>query len=88
MEKGGVSMGRVRARIRLTTNKEAVDFVSLLNSDGTAIRYSLENGNGDYRVDARSLLGVIYFTTEYGDDTYFVNDTTGEIPTCIDKFRI
>ena len=76
-----------RAKIRLVTNQDAIDFVSTINSDGTAIRYALENFDRSYRVNARSLLGVLYFITEHGDDTFFVNDDGGVIPTSIDKFR-
>lgn len=77
-----------RAKIRLITNQDAVDFVSTVNSDGTATKYSLENFDRTYRVNARSLLGVLYFTTEHGEDTYFVNDDGGQIPSSIDKFRV
>lgn len=81
-------MHHIRAHIRLMTNKDAIEFVSILNSDGTTIKYSLENFDGTRRVDARSLLGVLYFTTEHNDDTYLVNDTNDEIPNTINKFRI
>lgn len=77
-----------RAKIRLITNQDAVDFVSTINSDGTATKYSLENFDRSYRVNARSLLGVLYFITEHGDDTYLVNDNNGQIPSSIDKFRV
>lgn len=77
-----------RARIRLLTNQEAIDFVSAINSDGTATKYALENFDRTYRVNARSLLGVLYFTTEHNEDTYLVNDDGGTIPTSIDKFRV
>lgn len=76
-----------RARIRLVTNQDAVEFVSTLNTDGTATRYSLENFDGKYRVNARSLLGVLYFVTEHNDDTFFVNDEGGDIPNFVDKYR-
>jgi len=82
-------MNHIRAHIRLMNNQEAVEFVSLLNSDGTATKYSLENFDGSYRVNARSFLGVVYFCTEHNDDTYLVNDTdTQELPNCINKFRV
>ena len=77
-----------RAKIRLITNQNAVDFVSTINSDGTANKFSLENFDRSYRVNARSLLGVLYFITEHGDDTYLVNDNNGQIPSSIDKFRV
>ena len=77
-----------RAKIRLITNQDAVDFVSTINSDGTATKYSLENFDRSYRVNARSLLGVLYFITEHSDDTYLVNDNGEQIPSSIDKFRV
>ncbi len=77
-----------RARIRLVTNRDAVDFVSTLNSDGTATKYSLEDFEAHDRVNARSLLGVLYFTTEHNEETYLVNDDGGLIPSSIDKFRV
>lgn len=77
-----------RAHIRLATTKEADEFVRLLNSDGSVDRYVLETGEGDYRVSARSYLGVIYFVTEHNDETYLVNMTNnGVYPNGIDKFR-
>lgn len=81
-------MQHIRAHIRLMTNQDAVEFVSILNRDGTANKYSLESFDGSRRVEARSLLGVLYFTTEHNEDTYLVNETNDEIPTGIDKFRI
>ena len=77
-----------RAKIRLITNQDAIDFVSTINSDGTVNKFSLENFDRSYRVNARSLLGVLYFITEHGDDTYLVNDNGEQIPSSIDKFRV
>lgn len=78
----------IRAHIQILTNQEAIQFVSALNSDGSTTRYTLESFDGQHRVNARSLLGVLYFSTEYADDTYLVNEThNGEFPSWIDQFR-
>lgn len=77
-----------RAHIRISTNEEAARLVSLLNSDGTADKLCIEDKNGLYRVEARSLLGVLYFVAEHNNDTYLVNLTNdGIFPNGIDQFR-
>lgn len=77
-----------RAQIRLNGDKDALDFVSMLNSDGSAYKYYLENKDGKERVDARSLLGVLYFLSLHNDDTFLVNDTKdGNYPKGVDDFR-
>ena len=79
-----------RAHIRLMTNQDAINFVSLLNSDGSTRKYALEDYSGHHRVDARSLLGVLYFIAEHNDETYLANDdgTDDEFPKGIDAYRI
>lgn len=78
----------VRARIRIMGNEEAVHFVSILNMDGTADKYVLEDYSGQHRVSARSLLGVMYMGMEHGDEMYLVNLTeNGKFPSGIDQFR-
>lgn len=77
-----------RARIRIDTYKEAVEFVSILNKDGTADKYVLENFTGSYIVNARSLLGVVYASGEFDGKIFLVNTThDGVYPREIDKFR-
>lgn len=78
-----------RAQIRLDKISDIQKFVSTLNSDGTTDKYVLENFDGSYRADARSLLGVMYMSTEYADETFLVNLThDGEYPFIVDSFRI
>lgn len=78
-----------RAHIRVMSQIEAARLVSLLNADGTTDKYVLESKEADYRADARSLLGVLYFTTEHNDETYLVNCThDGVYPSGIDEFRV
>lgn len=78
-----------RTHIRLTTQQEAIEFISELNKDGSVNKYVLENFDGSERVNARSLLGVLYFTVEHNNDTYFVNMTNpqDEPLFLLDKFR-
>ena len=76
-----------RAKIHFANTKEITEFVCELNSDGTADKYVIENTESSHRVNARSLLGVIYMTTEYDDEMYLVNTTRGHIPAFVDKYR-
>lgn len=78
-----------RAHIRLMTMNDIKNFVSVLNSDGTADRYTIENANGSLRINARSIEGVIYAAVDYNDETYLVNETNdGIYPSGIDEYRV
>lgn len=82
-------MGYVRAHIRLNNTTEATDLISMLNSDGTATRYTIESFDRTQRVNARSLLGVLYAITDFNDEMYFVNETDpASIPSFLDKYRV
>ena len=81
-------MPHVRAHIFINTTEEASRVVSELNSDGSVNSYFIENFNGTSRVNARSLLGVIYAMTEHQDNMFLVNETEdGVFPSCINKYR-
>ena len=81
-------MPHVRAHIFINTTEEASRFVSELNSDGSVNSYFIENFNGNSRINARSLLGVIYAMTEHQDNMFLVNETEdGVFPSCINKYR-
>lgn len=81
-------MPHVRAHIFINTTEEASRFVSELNSDGSVNSYFIENFNGTSRINARSLLGVIYAMTEHQDEMFLVNETNdGFFPSFIDKYR-
>jgi len=76
------------AKIRLETSKDVANFVSTINSDGTIIRYTITNEDNSYRVNARSYLGVLYASAEFGGILYLVNETNEEeFPVWVDKFR-
>lgn len=79
----------IRAHIRLSTPSEASVLISELNSDGSTNHYTIENFDGTERVNARSLLGVIYALTDFNDEMFFVNETNPTfIPSCVDKYRV
>ena len=81
-------MPHSRAHIRVITTAEAAQFVADINSDGTANKYIIENFDGSNRVNARSLLGVIYAMTEYQDEMFLVNLTEdGKYPFSVNKYR-
>ena len=78
-----------RAHIRLNNTRDANDFVKMINSDGTTNKYIIEDRNGKQRVNARSLIGVIYALTDFNDEMYFLNENSdSELPSFIDKYRV
>ena len=78
----------IRARIRLDTTKDVNNFVIKMNSDGTINHYVVENLDGSHRVNARSYLGMIYASAEFGDYLYLINETEdGYFPAFINEFR-
>lgn len=84
-----LEFNHARTHIRLMTMKDIKNFVELLNTDGTADRYTIENTSGSLRINARSLEGVIYAAIDYNDETYLVNETNnGVYPSGIDGYRI
>lgn len=81
-------MPHTRAHIRLMTTAEASAFVASLNTDGAANKYVVENFDGTHRVNARSLLGVVYALSDYNDNMFLVNETEdGVFPHFIDAYR-
>lgn len=80
------STSHVRAKIELSSRENIIDFIYAL-CDGSTDFFSIENFNGTMKVNARSILGVIYAVTEF-DALFLINDTTdGRFPASIDKFR-
>lgn len=76
-----------RAHIRLNNQKEVLEFIQDLSMSED--EFSLENFDGSRRVNAKSVIGVMYTMIELNDETYLVNDThDGEIPVTVDKYRV
>lgn len=80
-------MSYIRAHINLEKTSDINDFILLLSEDKD--KYMLENEDGSYHVNAKSLLGVIYASAEFGEGIYLVNKThDGHYPFGMDKFRV
>ena len=80
-------MSHVRAQINVTTQTEILKLISnLSNLDDT---FTVENFNGSIRVNARSIMGMLYITAECGDQLYLVNNThDGGVPALLDELRV
>ncbi len=75
-----------RAHIRLLSQDDVVDFIQALSKFEDQL--TIENTNGTRRVNAKSVIGVMYTMLDFPDGLYLVNDTRdGFIPSCIDAFR-
>ena len=78
-----------RAKVCLDRPEDSEKFVKLLNSDGTTDKYILENFDGTLKVDARSMLGVIYASVEWAGETFLVNvSRDGVYPSGLTEFYI
>ena len=80
-------MSHVRAQINVTTQTEILKLISnLSNLDDT---FTVENFNGSIRVNARSIMGMLYITAECGDQLYLVNTIhDGVFPALLDELRV
>ena len=80
-------MSHVRAQINVTTQTELLKLISnLSNLDDI---FTVENFNGSIRVNARSIMGMLYITAECGDQLYLVNNThNGVFPSLLDELRV
>ena len=76
----------IRAHIRLMTNEDIAKFMAAIsNLDDT---YSIEDFDGIQRANAKSTLGVMYATCDFGNQLYLVNETNdGYFPSVFDSFR-
>ena len=77
----------IRAHIALETQSAILDFLKLLGNSGDL--YIVENNDGTHRVNARSMLGLLYMATEHPKELFVLNETNdGEFPPALDNFRI
>ena len=77
---------RARAHIQMNTQAEVMAFVSSLSKFED--HFSIENWKGNHRVNAKSVIGVMYTMMDFPSELYLVNDThDGFIPSFVDSFR-
>lgn len=82
-------MPHSRAHIRLNTMDEIKTFIDQFNRIGGVDKFMVEDFEGKQRVNARSLVGMIYAMTDFNDNMFIVNETTdGVFPNFIDMYRI
>jgi len=75
-----------RAHIRLNSQTDVIQFISALSKYEDA--YAIENTSGTHRINAKSLLGVMYTMMDFPDELYLVNETNnGHIPAFVDGYR-
>lgn len=79
-------MPHSRAHIRLNNQTEAMNLVQLLSEHKD--EFSIEDFSGSHRVNAKSIIGVMYASMDFNDEMFLVNDSSGEIPNSIDAFRV
>ena len=77
----------IRAHIRLNNQADVLDLVQKLSRMDDD--YALENKTGAHRVNAKSVIGVMYTMLDFPEETYLVNETrNGEIPLFADAYRV
>ena len=80
-------LSHIRARITLVSQSEVMEFVNELSRHGD--RFSIENRSGMHRVNAKSVIGVMYTMFDFPEEMYLVNDDNdGVIPRSVDKYRV
>lgn len=76
-----------RAHIRLSSQTEVIAFIQELCKQDDS--FSIENTSGNHRVNAKSVIGVMYTMLDFPEELYLVNDThDGVIPSFVDEYRI
>lgn len=78
---------RIRAHIRLSSQAEVMTFIQGLSKFND--NFTIENRNGVHRVNAKSVIGVMYTMFDFPEEMYLVNDTRdGFIPAFVDDYRM
>ena len=78
---------RIRAHIRLTSQAEVMTFIQSLSKFNDS--FTIENRTGVHRVNAKSVIGVMYTMFDFPEEMYLVNDTRdGFIPAFVDEYRM
>ena len=78
---------RIRAHIRLNSQAEVMTFIQSLSKFND--HFTIENRSGMHRVNAKSVIGVMYTMFDFPEEMYLVNDTRdGFIPSFVDEYRM
>ena len=78
-------MSRERVKLRFTSGAEALDFVACLRTQEDS--FAIENGSGQRRINAKSLMGVLTLLPHLNEGLFLVNEThAGRIPACIGSY--
>ena len=82
-----MNTNHVRAHIRLMSQAEVMTFVQGLSKFND--NFSIESRGGMHRVNAKSVIGVMYTMFDFPEEMYLVNDTRdGFIPSFVDQYRM
>ena len=77
----------IRAHIRLNNQAEVMTFIQGLSKFND--NFSIESSTGLHRVNAKSVIGVMYTMFDFPEEMYLVNDTRdGFIPSFVDQYRM
>lgn len=78
---------RIRAHIRLTNQAEVINFIQSLSKFND--NFTIENRDGVHRVNAKSVIGVMYTMYDFPEDMFLINEThDGLIPSFVDSYRM
>ena len=76
-----------RAHIRLTNQAEVLTFIQGLSKFDDF--FTIESRSGLHRVNAKSVIGVMYTMFDFPEEMYLVNEShDGVIPAFVDQFRM
>ena len=79
---------RIRAKLRLETGQQVKAFVRDVGFDMNPNDWVLENFDGSLRINASSLLGVMYASAEWNGEVYLTNIRKNfAFPVFVDKYR-
>lgn len=82
-----MSKDQSRAHIRLTNQADMLGFIQRLSNFEDS--FSIESRSGKQRVNAKSVIGVMYTMCDFPEEMHLVNDThEGQIPAFVDQFRV
>lgn len=75
-----------KIKLRLRNQNEVADLTNILSQ--WIDTFVLETNDGMYRVNAKSIFGVLYFTSDHINDIYLINlSSKGYYPESVNKFR-